>query len=205
MGGGKFPPMRIFAILCLSLAVALPAATHVAGAQQRYSSPVALPMDRGERIDELFSELRRARNEAAAHRVANRIWREWFRSGSASIDLLMQRADQAMKARRFHAALDLLDQVVTIAPNYPEGWNRRATVHFMMNDYSKSMADIERTLRLEPRHFGALAGMAQILKNTGRKQMALDAYMRVLEVYPMMRNAQSEVGELADELAGQGI
>ena len=69
----------------------------------------------------------------------------------------------------------------------------------------KSMSDIERTLRLEPRHFGALGGMAQILKDTGSKQLALEAYTRVLDVYPMMRSAQSEVGELAEELAGQGI
>jgi tetratricopeptide (TPR) repeat protein len=205
MGGARLPPMRFIAILCLSFVVAVPLATGLAGAQQRYSSPVSVPVDRSERINDLFQELKRARNEAAAQRVANRIWREWFRSGSASIDFLMQRADQAMKAREFDVALDLLDQVVTLAPRYAEGWNRRATVHFMMDDYTKSMADIERTLRLEPRHFGALSGMAQIMKITGRKQMALDAYMRVLDVYPMMRGAQTEVGDLADELAGQGI
>lgn len=206
MGGINLPPMRFLSILGLAVLICAPLALQPAHAQQqRQSTPVAVPTDQAERLDGLFAELRRARNEAAAQRVANRIWREWFRSGSASIDFLMQRADAAMKARSHDVALDLLDQVVTLAPNYAEGWNRRATVHFMMEDYAKSMADIERTLRLEPRHFGALGGMARILKDTGRKELALEAFTRVLDVYPMLRSAQTEVGDLAEELAGQGI
>lgn len=206
MGGINLPPMRFLSILGLAVLICAPLALQPAHAQQqRQSTPVAVPADQAERLDGLFVELRRARNEAAAQRVANRIWREWFRSGSASIDFLMQRADAAMKARSHDVALDLLDQVVTLAPNYAEGWNRRATVHFMMEDYAKSMSDIERTLRLEPRHFGALGGMARILKDTGRKELALEAFTRVLDVYPMLRSAQTEVGDLAEELAGQGI
>ncbi|MEP4860892.1 MAG: hypothetical protein ABJ117_09540, partial [Alphaproteobacteria bacterium] len=102
-------------------------------------------------------------------------------------------------------ALDFLDQIVTLEPGYAEGWNRRATVHYMMDSYSKSMADIERTLNLEPRHFGALSGMGAILKATGRKKLALRAYERVLAIYPMMRNAQNEVVTLTEDLAGEGI
>ena len=74
-----------------------------------------------------------------------------------------------MEAQKFDVALDFLDQVVTLQPTYAEGWNRRATVHFMMKNYGKSMSDIDHTLQLEPRHFGALSGMAQIMKNTGHK------------------------------------
>jgi tetratricopeptide (TPR) repeat protein len=75
----------------------------------------------------------------------------------------------------------------------------------MMGDYTMSMADIDRTLQLEPRHFGALAGMAAILKDTGRKELALKAYERVLQVYPMLRSAQSAVETLTQDLAGQDI
>ncbi len=114
-------------------------------------------------------------------------------------------AGDAMEAKKFDVALDFLDQVVTLNPAYPEGWNRRATVHFMMNNYQKSMADIEKTLQLEPRHFGALSGMAQILSNTGRKALALDAYQRVLDIYPMMLAAQSQIATISEELAGEGI
>ena len=117
----------------------------------------------------------------------------------------MQWSNEAVKTRKFAVALDFLDHVVTLAPEFAEGWNRRATLHFMMNNYAKSMADIQKTLELEPRHFGALAGMGMIMKNTGRKKLALEAYERVLDVYPMMRSAQQEVQELSEELAGEGI
>jgi tetratricopeptide (TPR) repeat protein len=156
-------------------------------------------------LDSLFSELKRETNEKAAERIAQRIWDAWMRSGSASVDLMMQRANDAMQKKNFPAALDFLDQVVVLAPDYSEGWNRRATLHFMMENFQKSMADIERTLELEPRHFGALSGMAQILKNSGHKKLALDAYERALAVYPMMRSAQNEVATLSEELAGEGI
>jgi tetratricopeptide (TPR) repeat protein len=118
---------------------------------------------------------------------------------------MMQWAQHAMEQQKYDVALDFLDEVITLQPNYAEGWNRRATVNFMMSNYAKSMSDIDHTLALEPRHFGALSGMAQILKNTGKKELALKAYQRVLDIYPMMRSAQSEVATLSEELAGEGI
>ena len=172
------------------------------------SGPVeqAAPADKAEnRLDKLFADLKRERNEKAAERIAGQIWEEWFKSGSASIDLMMMWAQNAMEAQKYDVALDFLDEVITLSPSYAEGWNRRATLHFMMSNYSKSMSDIDHTLSLEPRHFGALSGMAQILKNSGKKELALKAYQQVLEIYPMMRSAQSEVATLSEELAGEGI
>lgn len=157
------------------------------------------------RLDTLFAELKRERNEKAAERIAARIWEEWSRSGSASIDLMMGWSKTAMDSKKFDVALDFLDQVVTMKPGYAEGWNRRATVHFMMNNYAKSMSDINHTLRIEPRHFGALSGMGQIMKSSGRNELALQAWQRVLDIYPMMRSAQNEVATLSEELAGEGI
>ncbi len=192
-------------LLCLTAAVLLaaPAAASAQEAGPASSKPVSV--ERPAPLDQLFADLRRESKEYAAKRIADRIWTRWRDSGSASIDVMMQWADDAAKAEKWAVALDFLDRVTVLAPDFAEGWNRRATVHFMMKNYRKSMADIERTLRLEPRHFGALAGMAQILKDTGRKQLALDAYERVLQIYPMMRSAQAEVVTLSDELAGQGI
>ena len=121
------------------------------------------------------------------------------------MDLLLRRGNEALKAEDYATALEHFTALTDHAPDFAEGWNRRATVHFMMENYAKSMVDIEHTLELEPRHFGALSGMAQILKNRGRKELALHAYERVLEIYPMMRSAQSEVATLSEELAGEGI
>jgi tetratricopeptide (TPR) repeat protein len=158
-----------------------------------------------QKLNELFAQLKRERNEKAAQRISSRIWQEWNNSGSSSVDLMMGWAKSAMDDKKYDVALDFLDQVVTLDPKYPEGWNRRATLHFMMHNFGKSMADIEQTLELEPRHFGALAGMAQIMQNRERKELALQAYQRILDIYPMDRNAQSQVSTIAEDLAGDAI
>lgn len=179
----------------------------VAHAQPK-SSPVAPALTQDQRaaaLDDLFAELKRERKEIAAERIASRIRDEWNSSGSASVDAMMQWSNEAIKAQKFGVALDFLDRVTVLQPGYAEAWNMRATVHYLMKNYRKSMADIDRTLRLEPRHFGALSGMGAILKETGRTQSALGAYQRVLAIYPMMRSAQKEVDELSEELAGEGI
>lgn len=154
------------------------------------------------RLDALFGELKRMSSEADAKVVADQIRAEWRESGSATIDLLMGWANAAVKKQDFPAALDFLDQVTVLDPRFVEGWNQRATVHFLMHDYAKSMADIERTLALEPRHFGALAGMAAILQARGKKALALKAYQAVLAVYPTLRQAQDAVVKLTEDLAG---
>lgn len=155
-----------------------------------------------QRIDDLFAELKREGDAAKAKRIADNIWSEWFRSGSATIDLFMGWANDAMRTKDNNRALDLLDQVVTRAPDYAEGWNRRATLHFSMANFAKSMTDIQKVLELEPRHFGALSGMAAILERNGSKEAALGAWERALAVYPGMKAAQDSVIRLSDELGG---
>lgn len=208
MRGNRFSRMRIFSAFCaaaLTAATLSPALAAEPTAALEEPAASATEATTGNRLDALFGQLKRERNEKAAERIASRISEEWNHSGSASIDLMMTWSQTAMEGKKFDVALDFLDQVVTMEPTYAEGWNRRATVHFMMQNYAKSMADISHTLQLEPRHFGALSGMGQIMKNTGRNELALQAWQRVLDIYPMMRSAQDEVATLSEELAGEGI
>ena len=156
-------------------------------------------------LDSMFAELRRAKTDRTAGEIADRIKTEWNQSGSATVDLLMQWASEAMEKKDFPVALDFLDQVVVLKPDFAEGWNRRATVHFLAGNFSKSMADIERTLALEPRHFGALSGMGSIFLETGKKEPALAAFRKVLDVYPQLRDIQKQVGDLEEQLAGSRI
>ncbi|MBZ9654529.1 hypothetical protein [Phyllobacterium lublinensis] len=188
----------------LAITPALAVAQEQGPVQQQAALPnQTLAQKRAARLDELFASLKRESNEVKAARIASLIQNQWQNSGSATVDLMMAWSAKAMEDKKYSMALDFLDQVVVMKPDYAEGWNRRATLHFMMNDYGRSMADIQRTLSLEPRHFGALSGMAAILKDTGRKEAALEAFERVLTVYPMLRAAQAQAGELADELTGQ--
>lgn len=155
-----------------------------------------------ERLTELFAKLKKTRNSRAAKRIADEIWGEWFRSGSASIDLMMQWSNDAVAKEQFNVALDFLDQIVTLSPEYAEGWNRRATLHYNMLNFNKSMADIQKVLALEPRHFGALSGMATILERNGKKKAALSAWQRALDVYPAMKSGQAALIRLSEELEG---
>ncbi len=155
------------------------------------------------RLDELFAILGRETNNAKAGRIARSIWREWGSSGSDSVDLLMTRAASSMSARKYSQALDILDQVVVLAPDYAEGWNRRATAYFVVKEYGKSITDIRRVLRLEPRHFGALAGLGMIFQLLEQEELALQTWYHVLKIYPALDNAQRAVIELEEVLAGR--
>ncbi|OWV81505.1 hypothetical protein ATY77_22035 [Rhizobium sp. R634] len=155
-----------------------------------------------QRLDQLFSQLKRERDPEKASSIANEIRLEWNDSGSATINLLMQWADKAIEEKRNPAALDFLDEAIALKPDYAESWNRRATLNFVMGNYRKSMSDIERVLDLEPRHFGALSGLAAILSNAGNDQLALKAWQQFLNVYPADRTAQEQVNTLSEKLAG---
>lgn len=163
------------------------------------------PFEFAKDLDGLFQQLSRTSDSKLADRISTRIWEAWQTSDSRSVDLLTNWARSASGNRRFHVALDLLDQVIALRPNYAEGFNQRATLHFMMENYGKSIVDIERTLALEPRHYGALAGLATILERLGEKDRALKTWYRVLSVYPAMTNAQDSVVRLEEELAGSRI
>lgn len=156
-----------------------------------------------ERLDTLFEQLRREPDAAKAGEIATLIQAQWLRSGSATIDLLMSRAAEAAAKKETAAALDLLDQTIVLSPGYAEGWNRRATVNYSENRYDLSMADVEETLRREPRHFAALTGLATMQEELGQRRRALETYLRVLAIYPALKEAQDAALRLSDELAGE--
>ena len=159
----------------------------------------------GDPLKPLFAKLKTESRASSAGRIARQIVGVWNESGSDSIDLLMQWASEAMAKKQYVVAQDLLAHVTVLKPGFAEGWNRRATLYFMMSDYGRSLSDIEQTLRLEPRHFGALSGLAAILQKTRKHQRALDTWYKVLDIYPANRQAQKTVIELEEKLAGEGI
>lgn len=157
------------------------------------------------RLDRLFAQLAQSQTPEDAKVVENLIWDVWNQSGSISVDLLMNRALEAMAAGNYENALTFLDEIVDLAPGYSEGWNKRATVHFLRDDYASALVDLEATLALEPRHFAAIAGLALVLEDLGDKEGALDAYRRVLAVYPYLEGAGEAESRLTVEIEGRGI
>lgn len=142
-------------------------------------------VDQNVERDNLFAILKTAETEDGARYVAQKIWSSWLDAApDADIRKLM---DDAMERRRWHdyeGARVILDKVVEAAPNYSEGWNQRAFIYFLQEKYDESLADIEKTLALEPRHFGALSGKARILTNREEHDDAQAALQIAVDVYP---------------------
>lgn len=156
-----------------------------------------------ERLDRLFERLAEAESKERAERIAGNIREIMLRSGSPTIDLLMLQANAAMREKRLGDALDVLDAVTRLAPTYPEGWNMRATVHFMREDFGRSIADIEQVLKLEPRHWGALTGLSMILVALDENDAALEAMNRALAVNPHLEELAERREDLREEMEGE--
>ncbi|MEO0976903.1 MAG: tetratricopeptide repeat protein [Pseudomonadota bacterium] len=160
------------------------------------------PEEEQSRLDQLFDDLAQSGEPSDAERAAREIQMIWMESGSDTVDILMSRAGQAIQADDHALALDLLDVVVILKPSFAEGWNRRATVHYMREDFGKSLVDIERTLALEPRHWGALSGLAIIQRRLGFDDDALVTFKRALEVNPGLENAVEAIEDLEKKAEG---
>src|SRR5580692_2174364 len=161
--------------------------------------------DRVRGLDFLFGALKAAPDEASAKHVEARIWALWLQTPSDTAALLMMRAKAAMDAQQMEVALKLLDAVVKLRPDYVEGWNRRATLYYLRNDYAHSLADIEQVLAREPRHFGALAGLGMIMQDLGDDKRALDAFRKALAVNPHLDKVPELVKTLTEKVEGRDI
>lgn len=156
-------------------------------------------------LDRLLGLLKHTSNAKEAGKISRQIQGLWAQSGSDTIDLLMQWAEDGINSKNYSLALDFLDNVVALKPDYSEGWMRRAAVHMQLNDLKLAMFDLHEALRLEPRNYNALALVGSIMEMTGRKELALKAYEDALVYYPQMRRAQERVGELLDAETGSAI
>jgi tetratricopeptide (TPR) repeat protein len=189
------------------LAAAAPAAAQLGDAALPGADPEAATVEpsRDSRLDSLFETLRSATDSRTAKSTESDIIEIWLASGSDTIDLLMDWALGAMEEKNYPLALDYLDRIVAMQPDYVEGWNKRATVHFLVDDYSKAIADIEQTLAIEPRHFGALSGLGTILREIGDTDRAVIAFREALAVDPHLDNVKEALEEIEKEEGGEEI
>ncbi len=156
-------------------------------------------------LNALFDRLRTAKTEEEAKVVNAMIEVAMLQSGSDTIDLLMFRALSAVQNQDTALAMDLLDTVIALKPDYAEGWNKRATLYFMKRDYGKAISDVEMVLRLQPRHYLALIGLAQMLNELGDTKHALEALKRVLLIYPLDTAVTKQVEELQSTIGGKDL
>jgi tetratricopeptide (TPR) repeat protein len=202
--------------ICLALAVVLAASAPVradddarppdATGQTQAKTP-AEPEAKtpAEAAAELFDRLARTQDSDEAAGIVSALDRLWLESGSDTSDLLMSRALQAMQGKSYPLALEVLDAIVDLQPDWAEGWNKRATVRWLAGDSKGSMADIAETLKLEPRHLGALAGLGAILEEAGQREEALRVYQRGLDIAPNYGPMKDAVKRLKAAVAGQTL
>jgi tetratricopeptide (TPR) repeat protein len=157
------------------------------------------------RSTQLFDRLREAPDAAQAAQAESRIWQYWMHHDNDEVNARFARGVQSLAAGDFTAAVRQFSQVLQIAPEFSEAWNKRATAYYLMDDLSASVADIERTLVLEPRHFGALSGLGLIFLSRGDLQGALAAFERVLLIYPRSESALFHVQQLRRSIRKHSI
>lgn len=156
------------------------------------------------RLPGLFSALAVAPSPELAQAIELSIWGIWFEHPDPVIAKLMENALRAIAVDDFATAERALNQVVVLAPDYAEGWNRRATLYFLMGRIDQSLADIDAVLALEPRHFGALSGQGLCFLAKDDLPAAAEAFKRALAVNPQMPGARENL-EALQQILGDDI
>lgn len=160
---------------------------------------------RAQRLDALFATLESSKDEQEADEAVLEIWKMWRQSGTPELDEKMEQASRLMGAGLAPLALPVLDDLVKEAPSWAEAWNKRATVLYLTGEHDRSLADIERVLALEPRHFGALAGIGLIRMARGEFREALAAYRRALAANPFLKERHELIPALEQKVGDKPI
>lgn len=153
-------------------------------------------------LKDLFALLRKAPDEAAALTLEAEIWEHWFTHKDPAIQTLLDTGSAQMAREDFQSALTTFTRLIQQAPEYAEGWNRRATLHYLMGNYPASEKDIQQTLKLEPYHFGALSGRGLVKLALRDLKGARAAFLSALEVNPMMGGVRGNIAMIDAQLAG---
>ena len=152
------------------------------------------------RLNNLFDQLFLSNNNMEASLILSKIWDIWAIAESQKTQIIFNDANELMERGKFENAIDLFSKVIDESPDFAEGWNKRATVYFLIGDLNKSISDIEETLSLEPRHFGALDGLAEIYLLKDDLLSAAATYKRILEIIPSSKKSQDRLKLINDLL-----
>ena len=166
--------------------------------------------DRKNELDELFFKLKNTNNQSSAQIIESKIQKIWSihpsddRRGFRLTELLIQ-GTRLMNMRELSKAYEVFTKVITVESDWAEAWNKRATVLYLMKQYESSLADIEITLVLEPRHFGALSGQALNYIELNLYEKAIESYKSAQKIYPLLDSAKKMIPELQELINDQSI
>ena len=160
---------------------------------------LASPADQNDpALDDLFEQLAITTSDEEASNITREIWQRWTANDDPDVSQLMQIGIRALNYSTYRKALQSFDRVIEIAPEFAEGWNKRATLYYHIKEYRRSMDDIKKTLRLEPRHFGAWSGLGLVSIAQENYAGALAAFKKALSINPHIPNIRRYVQKLED-------
>jgi tetratricopeptide (TPR) repeat protein len=147
--------------------------------------------------------LKRLRDPDGATRALSEIAlrRIWSRSGDKKVDALFRQGLAQMREGPLQEALQTFSLVIKLKPDFAEGWNKRATLYFVMGEYRKSLADCDEVIKRNPHHFGALAGYGQIYSRLNQPELALNYFRSALDINPNMHGIEFEIRKLERDIA----
>ena len=168
--------------------------------------PASVPADQTDpRLPPLFEVLQSASTPDRIGYAERFIWMIWHESGRDDVDRLMEAGIEEMGTGRLRESIATFGRIIDLAPGFAEGWNKRATAYYLVGELDASVRDVERTLALEPRHFGALSGLGLINLARGDEREALRAFEATLKVHPRAPAARYHVQRLRAKLRVRAI
>ena len=161
-------------------------------------------------LNELFNQLKNNNDVASAYEIEKKIWKIWSihpsndRRGYRLTELLAQ-GSFLMAERELNGAYEIFSQIILVDPNWPEAWNKRATVLYLLGSYQQSQKDIDEVLKLEKRHFGALSGQGLVQIELKNYEKAINSYKEVQKIYPSMQAPKVMIPRLKKLIKSQSI
>ncbi|WP_455476867.1 tetratricopeptide repeat protein [Bartonella sp. B41] len=150
-------------------------------------------------ITHLLKKLKFCANANEAKIISQQLQHLWAQSGSATIDLLMSWAENAINSDNYGLALDYIDNVLALSSTYAEAWVRRAWIHIQLSDFKLAMFDLNHALKLEPRNYIAFFELGITMEATERPHLAIKAYEMALHYYPQFHKIQKRIGILLEK------
>ena len=170
-----------------------------------FSNFQTLADDRNKELDKLFNDLK-IKDKEKSFLIEQKIWNIWSTHPyDKSLTLMLNTGSDLVSENKFYDAIDIFTKVIKLDPNWAEAWNKRATVYYIIGKFQKSQKDIDKVLKLEKRHFGALAGQGLVNIQLQNYEKAIKSYEKAQKIYPAMESPKTMIKEINELIKKQSI
>ena len=161
--------------------------------------------ERSIKLDELFNDLKN-NDQYISNKIEQKIWKIWStHPNNSKLTSMLNVGSEFVNNNQLLEAIEIFTKVIKLDPSWPEAWNKRATVFYMMGEFEKSQKDIDEVLKLENRHFGALAGQGLVNIKLENYDKAIKSYENVIEIYPSMNSSKIMIKHIKELIKKQSI